>query len=138
MISWLENLYVLADRFFKSSSNFFSNSYYNKNIFIYHIILQLLYHLQRSHNNNTCNIVLLHASHFLLSCSYLDLILWIPSARLSARSDNDMVFVVSLPFLLILFISFVIGAEKIIYFSLFSPRPLNSPSNSWLQNLLAF
>ena len=31
-----------------------------------------------------------HVSHFLLSCSYLDLILLIPSARLSVRFDNEL------------------------------------------------
>ena len=31
-----------------------------------------------------------HVSHFLLSSSYLDLILLIPSARLSVRFDNEL------------------------------------------------
>ena len=41
-----------------------------------------------------------------------------------------MVFV-SFPFLSILLTSFVIGTEKILYFPVFSPKELNSPSNSF-------
>ena len=41
-----------------------------------------------------------------------------------------MDFVISFPFLLILVTSFSIGFEKVIYFSVFSPKQVNCPSNS--------
>ena len=41
-----------------------------------------------------------------------------------------MVFMISFPFLSILINSFSIGTEKVMYFSVFSPKQVNSPSNS--------
>ena len=40
-----------------------------------------------------------------------------------------MVFIISSPFLSIFLTSFIIGTEKILYFSVFSPGQLNSSSN---------
>ena len=57
--------------------------------------------------------------------------------KLSTRSDNEVdinlqlsinfnLYVVVLP----LSCSFLIGTEKVIYFSVFSPKPSKSPSNT--------
>ena len=42
----------------------------------------------------------------------------------------DIVFVISFPFLLILVTSFSIGTEKVMSFSVFSPKQVICPSNS--------
>ena len=77
--------------------------------------------------------------HFLSSCLYLHLILWIPSARLLTRFDNElamnlvlsincnmeeMYFVISYPFLSILVTSFSLGTMKVMYFPVFSTKQI--------------
>ena len=87
-----------------------------------------------------------HVWHVLLLCSYLYLNLWIPSAGLSTRFDElainlvlsrnynlqNIVFMISCPFSSILLTSFVAGSEKILYFSVFSPRQWNSFASSFM------
>ena len=62
---------------------------------------------------------------------------WIPSDKLSTRLDSevDVKLKLSINFslyviVLLLSSSFLIGTEKVIYFSVFSPKHSNSPSNS--------
>ena len=74
----------------------------------------------------------------------MHLISWISLARLSTRFENevainsarsinwnllDMVLASSSPFLPLLLTYSVIRAEKVLYFSVFSSKQLNSPSN---------
>ena len=71
--------------------------------------------------------------------------LWILSVKLSIRFEKrlpinltaptnfnlqDMIFAVSSPFLPVLFLLVFIRTEKVLYFSVFSPRQINSPSSS--------
>ena len=88
---------------------------------------------------------MLHSSELLFPCSCVHLILWIPSATLSTRSDTELAIkltllinstllntiFVSISFLLLpnLLTSFYNETEKVLHFSIFSPKQLNSPSN---------
>ena len=86
MISWLENLYVLTNLFLKSSSNFLWYFFLqHKQLYSTKSSMMLVYlrqHLQYFD--------LILVSHFLSWCPYLNLILWIPSARLLTRFDNEL------------------------------------------------
>ena len=77
---------------------------------------------------------------FLSPCPYLHLMLWIPSVRLLTRFDiklainlalsmncnlRDIVFLISFPFSSILTTSFFIRTEKVMHFSVFSPKQVN-------------
>ena len=65
----------------------FDNFYCNVNIYI---LVNHLYYL--CIQDSTQNLFIPHASHFLLSCPYLHLILLIHSASLSKRFDNEVIF----------------------------------------------
>ena len=73
----------------------------------------------------------------------MHLLLWNPSDKLSARLDSEVdinlklsinfsLYVIVLP----LSSSFLIGTEKVIYFSVFSPKHSNWPSNSFANCLI--
>ena len=85
-----------------------------------------------------------HVSHFF--CSYLHLSLSIPSARLLTSFDNELAinlvpsinrkmynicFVTFSPFLSIIASSYSFGTAKFMHFSVFSPKQVNSFSNSF-------
>ena len=68
----------------------------------------------------------------------MHLLQWNPSDKLSTRLDSEVdinlklsinfsLYVIVLP----LSSSFLIGTEKVIYFSVFSPKHSNWPSNLW-------
>ena len=68
---------------------------------------------------------------------------WIPSDKLSTRFDSevDVKLKLSINFslyviVLLLSSSFLIGTEKVIYFSVFSPKHSNWPSNSFANCLI--
>ena len=68
---------------------------------------------------------------------------WIPSDKLSTRLDSevDVKLKLSINFslyviVLLLSSSFLIGTEKVIYFSVFSPKHSNWPSNSFANCLI--
>ena len=68
---------------------------------------------------------------------------WIPSDKLSTRLDSevDVKLKLSINFslyviVLLLSSSFLIGTEKVIYFSVFSPKHSNWPSNSFANFLI--
>ena len=67
----------------------------------------------------------------------MNLLQWNPSDKLSTRLDSevDINLKLSINFslyviVLLLSSSFLIGTEKVIYFSVFSPKHSNWPSNS--------
>ena len=68
----------------------------------------------------------------------MHLLQWNPSDRLSTRLDSEVDIKLKLSinfglYVLVLLLSsyFLIGTEKVIYFSLFSPKHSNWPSNSF-------
>lgn len=71
------------------------------------------------------------------------LILWSLSVRLSARLDRKLFinFILSTNFVLYVIVlmfsvSFLIGSQNVMYFSVFSPRYLNRPLNSTANSLI--
>ena len=87
-----------------------------------------------------------HVLHMLLSCLYFHLILWISSVMLSTKFDNDFainlalsqkfVILMSFAFLSMLLTSFVIQTKRLLYFSVFCPRQLISPSNFYVSSYM--
>ena len=64
---------------------------------------------------------------FVIMSVFIYLILWITSAGLLTRFDNQL----SINFALSLnFKFFSIGTEKVLYFSVLSPKQINCPANS--------
>ena len=61
---------------------------------------------------------------------------WSLSGRLSARSDNDLDMNLINFHVYVLPLSFLIVTKKVIYFSVFSPKHLNSPLNSFASSII--
>ena len=127
-------MYVLTNLFLKFSLTFFDNSYCTTSICI--ILYDILGLCIQENTHNFC------------PCLYLHLILWISSARLSARFDNELAIdlAVSIFFfcygkiwllhflpLFFQFFSnlFLFWSYKGFAFFTISPRQLNYPSDSF-------
>ena len=144
MISWIENLYVSKNRFFKFSFNFhflvffnfFGNFYCRKSIWI---LLNHLWRFVYSRKDSQSLYLIPQVLYFLLSYWLLHLVLWILWVRLLTRFDNvlcincnlqNIFFITSSAFVSILVISFCIGTDKVMHFSVFFPKQVNCFSNS--------
>ena len=93
--------------------------------------------LQLKHSNN--RLLSLNPINSRLSSNFLQLI----SAKLSTRVDNDLHINLKLSINFILYAidsplssCFLIGTEKVIYFSVFSPKHSNCPSNSFVSSFI--
>ena len=130
MVSWLENMYVLKNSF---PQTFLIVLVLYKHLHFIKSSLNFVYSRKQSQSFY----LILQVSYFLPPCLYLHWILWISSARLLIRFDNelainlvllincyllDIVFMISFPFLSILVTSFSFGTEKVMYFWIFSPK----------------
>ena len=147
-MSWSENLHVLKNLAFSFSSNFcWQFLLQHKNLYSIKSLLKFVYSVKESQHLY----LIAQVSHFLSSCPYLHLSLWIPSERLLTRfydklainlalSINcnmlDIFFVISSPFLSILLTSCSIESVKLMYFSVISPKQVNYFLNSSANSLM--
>ena len=87
LMSWLENLYTLKNRSFNFSSNLrWLLLLQQKHLYSIESFLKFVY--PRKHLQNLYLIP--QVSYFLWSCSYLHLILWIPSEKLLTKFDKKI------------------------------------------------
>ena len=112
----------------------------------------ILLHHRLCIQENTCNFYIFIFTCFtFFFCPYLHLSLSIPSARLLTSFDNELAinlvlsinrkmynicFVTFSPFLSIIASSYSFGTVKVMYFSVFSPKQINSFSNSFANSFM--